>query len=105
MNLALLEMRHCPKDKENCLKNRKRNTQNGFKGHLSLDLNLKTHCVLNEKLDSLKQIKITANLGSQLTPAGSHFKIQFNKRSTKKLLAALSSLVSILLQAIGNSRS
>ena len=81
--LGLLEMKHYLKDKRNCLKNKKRNTQSGCKGHLSIKLKLKTHYVFKGKLDSLKLIKITEHLDSQLILVGNHFKIQFNKKSIR----------------------
>ena len=84
-NWVNLVMKLYPKDKENCSRNKKRNTLNGYKDHLNLDLNLKTHCALKEKLDSLKLTKITDPLDFQLTHAGRHFKILFKLESIRTL--------------------
>ena len=73
------------KDNENCLKNKKRNTPSGCKGHPNLDLNLKTHYVLRERLDSSRLIKTIDHLDSAHTHVGKPFKILFKPKSIKML--------------------
>jgi len=81
----LLVMKIYQKDKKNCLKNKKRDTLSGYKDHPNLDLNLKTHCALKEKLDSLKLIKITDHLDFRPIHVGRHSKILFKLESIKIL--------------------
>lgn len=73
------------KDKENCLKNKKRNTLSGCKGHPNSDLNLKTPYVLRERLDSSRLIKTIDHLDLVLTHVGKPFKILFKPKSIKML--------------------